>query len=187
MPRRLIKRYLPDPKKVRDHRHLRFLGPLLQDPNILHLNRRSVSGAFAVGLFFAFWPVPFQMVLAAIGAIVTRVNLPISVALVWITNPLTMPPIFYCAYLVGTWIMGTPASGVPFEFTAEGIAHVMAHNWQPFLLGCLVCGTLSAVTGYVTIRLLWRVLVQRNWNRRCAERRERRRQDIEAALREPRK
>ena len=109
MPRKLIKRYLPDHKKIREHKHLRFLGALLHDPNILHLNRRSVSGAFSLGLFVAFIPVPFQMVLSALGAIFFRVNLPIAVGLVWVTNPLTMPPLFYFAYKVGTWILQVPA------------------------------------------------------------------------------
>jgi len=185
MPRRLIKRYLPDPMKIRDHRHLRILGPLLHDPNILHLNRRSVSGAVGIGLFFAFWPIPFQMLLAAIAAIGVRVNLPISVALVWVTNPLTMPPVFYFAYLVGTWLMGSPPSDVPFEFSAEGIAHVLTHNWRPFLLGCLVCGSVCASAGYVTVRVLWRVLVQRNWDRRCAQRRAQRKAELEEVLRKP--
>jgi len=182
MPRRLIKRYLPDPHKIRDHRHLRCLGPLLHDPNILHLNRRSVSGAFAVGLFFAFWPVPFQMLLAAVGAILTRVNLPISVALVWVTNPLTIPPMFYFAYLVGTWILGAPAVGGGFEFTPEGIGQELAEIWKPLLLGSLVCGVVSATVGYFAIQLIWRRMVQRSWERRRRRRRAARKAEIAAAF-----
>jgi uncharacterized protein (DUF2062 family) len=48
-----------------------------------------------VGLFCAFIPVPFQMLLAAPSAIIFSANLPVSIALVWITNPITMPPIFF--------------------------------------------------------------------------------------------
>ena len=99
MAKKTIQRFLPDPNKIRHHKSLKIFGRLLQDANLWHLNRRSARGAFAVGLFFAFIPVPFQMVLAAAGAILFRVNLPISVALVWLTNPLTMPPIFYGAAL----------------------------------------------------------------------------------------
>ena len=49
----------------------------------------------------AFLPVPFQMVLAALGALWRRVNLPLAVALICITNPLTMAPAFYLCYKVG--------------------------------------------------------------------------------------
>jgi uncharacterized protein (DUF2062 family) len=171
MPRRIIKRYLPDPESIRDHKHLRFLGTLLHDPNILHLNRRSVSGAFAVGLFMAFVPVPFQMVLAAIGAIALRVNLPISVALVWLTNPLTMPPIFYFSYKVGTWILDTPVRDIHFELTMNWLGRELSHIWEPFLLGCFVCGAASAVLGYAFMRLFWRLHVINSWKRRLERRR----------------
>ncbi len=166
MPKRIIKRFMPDPHTIRDHKHLRFLGTLLHDPNILHLNRRSVSGAFSVGILMAFVPVPFQMVLAAIGAIVARVNLPISVALVWVTNPLTMPPIFYFAYKVGAWILHTPARDIEFVLSTEWLVHELGEVWQPFLLGCFVSGVFFAVLGNVAIRLFWRLHVGRNWVKR---------------------
>ena len=178
MPRRLIKRYLPDPNKIRDHKQLRCLGPLLKDPNILHLNRRSVSGAFAVGLFFAMMPVPFQMLLAAIAAVFTRVNLPISVVLVWLTNPLTIPPIFYSAYLLGAWILGTPPLDMEFEFTVEWMTEELSIIWKPLLLGSLIAGSVAATTGYIAIQVLWRRLVQRSWE----QRRQKRREALEAAF-----
>ncbi len=178
MPRRIIKRYLPDPQKIRDHKQLRCLGPLLKDPNILHLNRRSVSGAFAVGLFFAFMPVPFQMLFAAIGAVFARVNLPISVVLVWITNPLTIPPIFYSTYLLGTWILGTPPMDSGFEFTVEWMTGELAQIWKPLLLGSFIAGTVSAAAGYISIQVIWRRLVRRSWKRRH----QRRKKALEAAF-----
>lgn len=171
MPRHIIKRYMPDHKTIRDHRHLRFLGTLLHDPNILHLNRRSVSGAFSVGLFMAWVPVPFQMILGAIGAIVAKVNLPISVGLVWITNPITMPPMFYFAYKVGTWILAIPARPFTFDLTWEWLMRELGASWQPFLLGCLVCGVVSAVLGNVLIRGFWRFHVGRSWRERKEKRR----------------
>ena len=97
---------MPDHQTIKEHKHLKIFGKLLHDGNLWHLNRRSVSGAFAVGLFCAFVPIPSQMILAAAIAIIIRVNLPISVALVWISNPITMPPIFYAAYKFGAYVMG---------------------------------------------------------------------------------
>ncbi|MDH5786511.1 MAG: DUF2062 domain-containing protein [Chromatiales bacterium] len=158
MPKKFIKRLMPDHRTVREHKHLRFLGTLLHDPNLWHLNRRSASGAFAVGLFTAWVPVPFQMLLGAMGATAFRVNLPLSVALVWVSNPLTMPPLFYFAYLVGTWILGEPAAGhIAFELSFDWLQNELGAIWQPFLLGCFVMGVISAATGYATIRGLWRL------------------------------
>jgi len=170
MPKNFIKRHMPDHKKIREHKHLKFLGALLHDPNILHLNRRSVAGAFSVGLFFAFVPVPFQMVLAAIGAIVARVNLPISVALVWITNPLTMPPIFYFAYKLGTWILNTPLQNIEFQLSMDWLMQELGIIWQPFLLGCFVCGVGFAILSNILIRLIWRIHVGRSWTKRREQR-----------------
>lgn len=147
---------MPDPHTIRDHKSLQMFGTLLHDPNLWHFNRRSVAKAFAVGLFFMMIPVPFQMALAAGVAIIVRSNLPLSVVLVWISNPLTMPPIFYFAYKVGTWVLQTPE--VPFEFepTTEWLTSGMLAIWQPFIFGCLFLGTIFSAAGYISIRLLWR-------------------------------
>ncbi len=162
VPKRIIKRYLPDHRKIRDHRHLRWLGNLLHDPNLWHLNRRSVSGAFSVGLFCAFMPIPFQMVLAAFLAIPARVNLPISAGLVWITNPVTMPPMFYFAYKLGAWLLDVEVQQhLQFEMSVAWMMSELALIWQPFLLGSLILATGSAVVGNLLVRALWRMHIIR--------------------------
>lgn len=161
MPKKFIKRYMPNHKVIREHKHLQIFGSLLHDPNLFHLNRRSVAGAFAVGLFFAWVPVPFQMVLAAAMAIYLRVNLPVSVALVWTSNPLTMPPLFYFAYRLGSWILGIPENKFHIELTFEWLSSGLAAVWQPFLLGCFVMGVGCSLLGYLGIRLLWRLSIIR--------------------------
>ncbi len=156
MAKHLIKRLIPDHDTVRNHKHLQLFGRLLHDPNLWHLNRRSAAGAFAVGLFMAFVPVPFQMLLAAGAAIAFRVNLPLSVALVWVSNPLTMPALFYFAYLLGNICLGHPAQALEFELSGEWLMESLNGIWAPFLLGCLICGSVAAVVGYFGIRGLWR-------------------------------
>ncbi|MEW7978498.1 MAG: DUF2062 domain-containing protein [Candidatus Sedimenticola endophacoides] len=162
MPRHLIKRYTPDHETIRNHKHLRVFGRLLHDPSLWHMNRRSVAGAFAVGLFWACIPMPMQMLAAAATAIPARVNLPISVALVWITNPLTMPPIFYFNYLVGTWVMGREPRMHGFEMSSEWFAESMGQIWQPLYLGSLVCACVAALVGFVGMRALWRLHIVRH-------------------------
>lgn len=173
MPKRIIKKYMPDHNTIKDHKHLKIFGQLLQDGNLWHFNRRSVSGAFAVGLFCAFIPLPMQMIIAAAIAILVRVNLPISVSLVWLTNPITMPPIFYGAYKIGAYVMGQEAISSEYHLSAKWFSEQLDLIWQPFLLGCLIAGTLSALIAYSGIRLLWRLHIVRHINERRHKRQSR--------------
>ncbi len=166
MPRKLIKRYLPDHEKLRSHRHLRVFGTLLHDPNLWYLNRRSAAGAFAVGLFVAFVPLPLQMLIAGALAILLRVNLPVSVALVWVTNPVTMPPIFYSAYRLGVWVLGGVEHKASFAISTEWLSTELQIIWKPFLLGCFLMGSISALVGYFVIRVIWRLNLVRHYQRR---------------------
>ena len=166
MPKKIIRRMLPDHNTIKEHKHLKIFGSLLHDPNLWHLNRRSASGAFAVGLFFAWVPVPFQMFLAAMAGIGARVNLPLSIGLVWVSNPITMPPLFYGAYLLGARLMGTEAQEFAFELSWQWLADSLSTIGPAFLLGCFVCGVVSSTVGYMGIRLLWRYSVISHWKKR---------------------
>jgi len=166
LPRKLLKRYTPDPQVVRQHKHLRWLAGFLDDPNLFHMNRRSVSGAFAAGLFWAMIPIPLQMLAAAVTSILVRTNLPIAVALVWLTNPLTMPPLFYFNYLVGTWILGTPADAGTFHMSLEWIGAQLDVIWLPLYFGSAVVGIISALVGYVGIRAYWRWHIIKQYRKR---------------------
>ena len=158
MPKNFIKRYMPDHKKITKNKQLNnVFGTLLHDPNLFHLNRRSVSMAFFVGLFMSFVPLPSQMIMAAAVAILIRCNLPIAVGLVWISNPVTMPPIFYFAYKVGATLLNTPEREFTFDLSWEWLGTELEAIWQPFLLGCTVSGLVFGLLGYTSIRLLWRL------------------------------
>ena len=153
---------IPHPSRIMENALIKKLGPRLQDPGIWHINRRSVSGAIALGIFCAFIPVPFQMFLAAIGAILFRVNILIAVPTVWVSNPVTIPPLFYFCYRVGLWILGTPKRAFNFELTFDWLTNELSLIWQPFLLGCLIVGLVSSLLGFLTVRLLWRYQVHKH-------------------------
>ncbi len=155
---------------MKQQRALSVFGSLLHDPNLWHLNRRSAAGAFSLGLFFAFWPVPFQMWLAAALAIPFRVNLPLSIATVWITNPFTMPPIFYGAYLVGATVMGLPPREFAFELSWDWVVQSMSTIGPAFLLGCLICSIVFSSIGYFALTYLWRLSVAKAWKKRTRTR-----------------
>ena len=125
-----------------------------------------------IGLFCAFLPLPVgQMLVAALLAVFARCNLPIAVALVWVTNPLTFGPIFYFAYKLGAWLLGIDAAAAEWDLSWQWLWQRLREIWWPLTLGSLVCGWVAGLTGSVLARLLWRLHVVRRWR----ERRERRR------------
>lgn len=115
-------------------------------------------------------PIPFQMIPATATAILFRINLPISIALVWISNPLTVPPIFYFAYRVGLWLLDQDAAVGEFEMSPEWLADSIELIWEPLLAGSLFVGTLLGMIGYTAIRLIWRWFIIRKYRRRQASR-----------------
>ena len=86
------------------------------------------------------------MLLAALIAIVTRVNLPLSVALVWITNPITIPPMFYALYRLG-WILGVDAADMGVEITFDWLFANFFAISKPLVIGAFFCGLISGSVG----------------------------------------
>lgn len=161
MPKKTIKKYLPSPEKIKQMRILSLFGTMLHDGNLWHLNRRSARGAFAVGLFWSWMPLPFQMVFSALVAVPLRVNLPLSVALVWISNPLTMPVMFYLCYLIGTVVLKTPVEPFAFEASFAWLWYSMTTIGKPLLTGCFLMGLASSIAGYFAIDWLWRLSIRK--------------------------
>jgi uncharacterized protein (DUF2062 family) len=171
--RKLIKRYVPDVMKTNDGKHLSIFGKFLHDPNLWHLNRYSVSTAFSVGLFAALIPVPFQMLLAASLAIIARGNIPISVALAWVSNPFTTPIFLFIAYHIGSFIFRMPPHHFKFEMTAEWFLKEFQDYGTPIILGCFVLGIICAIIGNIVVRIIWRISVIAAWKQRVLRRKRR--------------
>lgn len=166
MPRDTLKSLLPSPAKLRSSGALSALGEWVYATNLWHLNRYSASMAFFLGLFLAFLPMPGQMPIAAASAVLLRCNLPLSVVLVWVTNPFTAPPIFYLAYRVGALVIDVPVQDVDFSLSVEWFRDGLQRVWRPLLVGCLLCGLFTGSVGYFVINTLWRYRVIRLWRRR---------------------
>lgn len=166
MARKFFRKYLPHSDHVKKHRVLSLFGQALHAPNLWHLNRDSVSRAFAIGLFWAMVPMPFQMIPAGLCAIALRANIAFSVALVWLTNPLTMGPIFYASYRVGRRLLGIGPSARSIEFTYDGLIKHLGDIWLPLYVGSLVLGLLIGLSSYLLIQWMWRWNLGRRWRQR---------------------
>jgi uncharacterized protein (DUF2062 family) len=170
MPKDFFKKYMPDPNSVKSNKSLRFLGPLIHDPNLWHLNRHSVSKAFAIGLFWGCIPMPFQMVVAAFCAMRFKANLALSIAIVWISNPLTMPPIFYAEYLLGAWILDIPTSPFEYELSISWLKDKLFEIGIPMYLGSFISGIALSLIGYYSIIWMWRINIINKWKKRSEAR-----------------
>ena len=136
----------------------RILRPIL----FVQDSPRSKAGGVALGLFVAFTPtVGVQMPIAFVTATVFGVNQPLALAMVWITNPVTVPAIYYCEYRVGTWMLGMDAIGSQNDFWREWerisavhpgyldrVLHLAKDVGYPLVLGSLPVSVLLAVLGY---------------------------------------
>ncbi len=145
-----------------------------------HNPQGELALASAVGLFWALTPlVGLQMTLVFLNWLLFRFirlpfHLPIALAWVWISNPLTLGPFYYAFYIIGYWfinLVGQPLEFPSFDYFRsiydkaqdlppwEGIIYwgeFMLYNlgW-PSLVGGFVIGSLAAIVGYLlTARLV---------------------------------
>ena len=177
MPRKFFRKYLPSHESVRQNRHIARFGGLLRHPNLWHLNKRSVAGAVAAGLFAGLAPGTHavKFLLAALLAITFRVNLPVAVAATLYANPFTIVPLYVIAYGIGALFVagdGTALSHAPeIDWSHLGAAIQAYFDWvlslgKPLAIGLLILAVGLAAAGYLIVRLAWRAYVILAWRRR---------------------
>jgi hypothetical protein len=83
-----------------------------------------------------------------------------------IANPLTMPAIYYAAYKLGAWLLGTKPLDVEFEASWTWFTQSLDEIWLPLLVGSQVMGIILGIFGYLLIDSLWRNAIRRQWQAR---------------------
>lgn len=177
MLRRTLQRWLPSEEKLRSHRALRWLGPLLRRPWLWHLSRRRVAMGAAIGVFFGFLVPVLQIAAAAGVAVLLRANLPVAAAATLVSNPLTYVPIWVAAYRAGAALLGEPIDQAQARAQAEALAaqldadeadprtwsHRLLAIGKPLMLGLTVFAVAGAVLAWSAVQVLWTLAV---WFRR---------------------
>jgi uncharacterized protein (DUF2062 family) len=179
MPRKFFRKYLPDAQAVRSRRLVAPFSRWLHHPNLWHLNRRSVPGAFAIGLFAGLIPGPLQMLGALLLAVPLKQNIPVALVTTLYTNPLTIVPLYLIAYHYGALMLGHEPGGTitPFEMDWSdwiGSMQLMA-DWclalgKPLALGLVALALTLAAAGYFAVRIGWRLHVIAAWRGRARRR-----------------
>lgn len=171
-----VKKYLPKPEKVSEHRMLRWLGPALTRPALWRINRRSIALGLAIGVFWGFMIPLAQIPLAAIAAIFLRANLPIAVGSTLVTNPFTFAPVYFLAYQLGDWVLGDGDTAMTESMVAAQVAQLSSGpvGWfdrigdigAPLFTGLGIIAVTTSVALYFGVSLLWRLAVMLRYRRR---------------------
>jgi hypothetical protein len=179
MPRKFFRRFLPDRTTVRANKYLAWLdagGTWLHHPNLWHLNRGSVAGGVAIGLFAGLVPGPLQMLTAALLAIPLKKNLPVALLTTLYTNPFTIVPLYLLAYGYGRLLLGAgdnPMEIQPYEWnwthlvdSIQGLIQWTVALGKPLGVGLAALALTLAAAGYCAVQLAWRVYVILAWRSR---------------------
>ena len=182
MPRKFLRKHLPDVDTVRSYRLVSMFGAWLHHPNLWCLNRRSVPGAVAIGLFCGLIPGPFQMLGALLVAVPLRKNIPVALLVTLYTNPLTIVPLYILAYGYGQLLLGMPLGAMPQEpflwdwanigASLREFAHWTMALGKPLVIGLVALAATLAVAGYLITEFGWRAYVVLAWKARARKRQE---------------
>jgi len=152
--------------------YVRPFQGLLAHPVYFSINRRSITGGLALGLFIGILPFVGHMPAALALALLFRVNVPVAIVGTWLGNPLTYGPLFYLEYRVGAGLLGLPPAAMDLHQSWEQWLVQLTSVWRPLWLGAFVVGAVLAAVGYVLGNAGWRLMTRWRLQRR-GERRSR--------------
>ena len=174
--RRWITNQLPRRETIGNNWLLRPFARQLSQPNLWHLNNRSIPRAVAIGLGLGII-IPFMhMVLAALVAIPARANVAVAAACTLLVNPLTIPPMYYAAYKIGRWELREetivdPSAAAHISGELSRMLFWVHEASGPIAIGILTMALGAAAVGYLVSALLWRLWVASKWRERRQARR----------------
>src|SRR5438477_4548158 len=168
-----VTRHIPTRDTIHRYRLLRPFAPHLSHPSLWRMTRRSVPRGVALGLFVAVIIPVMHTVIAAVLAIPARANVAVAAVFTLIVNPLTIPPLYYAAYRIGSWELHHDASlmnPAAAERVSGELSRLLFWIHQasgPIAVGVLTIAAASAVVGYLGSALAWRFwLLNRRRQRR---------------------
>ena len=125
-----------------------------------------------MGLFVAVI-IPFMhTIIAALVAIPARANVAVAAVFTLVVNPLTIPPMYYAAYRIGSWELHhdarlvNPAAAERFSGELSRALFWIHHASAPIALGILTLAAILAIIGYVLAAVTWRFWARSRWQQR---------------------
>ena len=167
MPKKFLRRVLPNQKSIQQFSVSRRFTGRLDIPALWEVQRDKVAIGLAIGVFCGMIPGPLQMISALALTIIFRVNLPMALVGTFLTNPLTIVPLYMLAYMIGQSILGESNwRALPELPVADWTAPITAiQNWtnwigdlgSPWLIGMLVLSCAMAALAYCGMQVVWRI------------------------------
>lgn len=170
-----LRHHIPTRETIDSYRLLRPFAKQLRQPNLWHLNHRSVPRGVAIGLGVGVI-IPFMHTFfAALLAIPLRANVAFAAAFTLVVNPLTIPAMYWAAYHIGRWelhhdALVDPAAAAQASSELGRFLFWIHHASGPIALGILTISASAALLGYGISALIWRFWVRSKWRRRRQER-----------------
>lgn len=171
-----LRRHIPTRETVHHYRLLRPFAPHLSHSSLWRMNRRSVPRAVALGLFVAVIIPVMHTAIAAILAIPTRANVAVAAVFTLVVNPLTIPPLYYAAYRIGSWELHhdaslvNPAAAERFSSELSRLLFWIHEASGSIAVGVLTIAAAAAVVGYIGAALAWRFWARSRWRQRTRSR-----------------
>ena len=165
----------PTRESLEEIRWLRPFAHRVLEPSLWRFTRRSVPRGVALGLIVGiFLMIPgLQIIGAAMLALPCRANVPIAVAMTFLSNPATTPFILYLSLIVGnrfvhsTADLGTVTTMIDHGASLGEWAGWAASSAAPALIaGLFVISVVTASIGYLLSAFMWRAWISRKWTRR---------------------
>ena len=129
------------------------------------INRRAVTKGLLVGLFWGFIPMPFQMLGVIATTLIMRFNVPIALATVWLSNPITYPPLWYLEYWTGNLILGRDGIS-DIQLTMQWFQEHWDDIVVPLYVGAAFYSTVVSFLIYLLVNWLWVKSVHKEKNSR---------------------
>ncbi len=141
-------------KQTKSHTIDKFIKKYKIPREYLSINRKSMAKAAFIGLFVAMIPMPFQMLAVLLFIPLIKYNVPFALSLVWITNPFTMPIIYYIEYYTGSLLLFSPGVG-DLEMSVQWFQDNLSTIFFPLYVGALFYATIVGSLSYYLITHLW--------------------------------